>query len=187
MTLKRIVKNLIPLTMVLAMAGNSLTSQGATVTFTPDTTRVLRNPLQGWVMYLGRNWDENFWEEKGYDRMTVENGADTVKVSDYASCAYIRTSWVSFEPEEGQYAWNDPDSRLMKLIRSVNDRGLRIAFRIVIDGRDQGQNTPQYVFDAGAEGYYDPKAPGMNRSPYPDDPGCCHADDLGRSPHYLLW
>ena len=170
MTLKRIVKNLIPLTMVLAMAGNSLTSQGATVTFTPDTTRVLRNPLQGWVMYLGRNWDENFWEEKGYDRMTVEDGADTVKVSDYASCAYIRTSWVSFEPEEGQYAWNDPDSSLMKLIRSVNDRGLRIAFRIVIDGRDQGQNTPQYVFDAGAEGYYDPKAPGMNRSPYPDDP-----------------
>lgn len=36
-----------------------------TVNFEPDTLRVLRNPLQGWVMYLGRNWDENFWEEKG--------------------------------------------------------------------------------------------------------------------------
>lgn len=112
-----------------------------TVNFEPDTLRVLRNPLQGWVMYLGRTWDENFWEEKGYDHMKTTGGTTTVRVSDYASCAYIRTSWVSFEPEEGKYAWNDPDSRLMRLLRSVRERGLRIAFRIVIDGRDQGQNT----------------------------------------------
>ena len=140
------------------------------VTFQPDTLRVLRNPLQGWVMYLGRQWDENFWTDKGYDAIKVSDGDSTVRVSDYASCAYIRTSWASFEPEEGKYAWNDPDSRLMSLLRSVQDRGLRVAVRIVVDGRDQGQNTPQYVFDAGAEGYYDPKAPGKNRSPYPDDP-----------------
>ena len=139
------------------------------VHFTPDSTRVLRNPLSGWVMYMGRNWDENFWDTLGYDSMVTSEG-DTVRVSDYVSCAYMRTSWKSFEPEEGKYIWNDPDSRLMRLIRSVLDRGLRIAFRIVVDGRDQGQNTPQYVFDAGAEGYYDPKAPGKNRSPYPDDP-----------------
>lgn len=139
------------------------------VHFTPDSTRVLRNPLSGWVMYMGRNWDENFWDTLGYDSMVTSEG-DTVRVSDYVSCAYMRTSWKSFEPEEGKYIWNDPDSRMMRLIRSVLDRGLRIAFRIVVDGRDQGQNTPQYVFDAGAEGYYDPKAPGKNRSPYPDDP-----------------
>jgi len=138
--------------------------------FTADTTRVLRNPLSGWVMYLGRAWDEDFWNEKGYDSMKAAGETQTVRVSDYASCAYIRTSWASFEPEEGKYAWNDPDCRLMKLLRSVRDRGLRVAFRIVVDGRDQGQNTPQYVFDAGAEGYYDPKNPGKNRSPYPDDP-----------------
>lgn len=142
---------------------------GKRIEFTPDTTTVLRNPLQGWVMYLGRNWDENFWETQGYDRMVAKGSEETVKVSDYASCAYIRTSWVSLEPEEGQYIWNDPDSRLMKLLKSVTDRGLKLAFRIVIDGRDQGQNTPQYVFDAGAKGYYDPKNPGKNRSPYPDD------------------
>ncbi|MDE6154315.1 MAG: DUF4832 domain-containing protein, partial [Muribaculaceae bacterium] len=146
------------------------TAKERTVTFDGDSTTVLRNPLQGWVMYLGRTWNEEFWTEKGYDSMTVVGENEPVKVSDFATCAYIRTSWKSFEPEEGKYAWNDPDSRLMKLIKSVNDRGMRIAFRIVIDGRDQGQNTPQYVFDAGAEGYYDPKAPGKNRSPYPDDP-----------------
>lgn len=137
--------------------------------FTPDTVRVLRNPMQGWVMYLGRTWDDNFWTEKGYDSMVTSEG-DTVRVSDYASCAYIRTSWASFEPNEGEYAWNNPDSRIMRLINSVRKRGLRMAFRIVVDGRDQGQNTPQYVFDAGAKGYTDPKNPGKNLSPYPDDP-----------------
>jgi len=155
---------------VALLAVPCMQAQTRTVVFEPDTVKVLRNPLQGWVMYLGRTWDENFWDDKGYDCMKVDDDGNTVRVSDYASCAYMRTSWASFEPEEGHYIWNDPDSRLMKLIKSVNDRGLRIAFRIVIDGRDQGQNTPQYVFDAGADGYYDPKAPGQNRSPFPDDP-----------------
>lgn len=160
------------LTLIIMALGcvSTVAAREKTVTFEPDTTRVLRNPLQGWVMYLGRTWDENFWTERGYDSMKVPGRDETVKVSDYASCAYMRTSWASFEPREGEYIWNDPDSRLMKLIKSVNDRGLRVAFRIVIDGRDQGQNTPQYVFDAGAEGYYDPKAPGKNLSPYPEDP-----------------
>lgn len=31
-----------------------------TVCFKPDTLSVLKNPLTGWVMYLGRMWDENF-------------------------------------------------------------------------------------------------------------------------------
>lgn len=159
------------LTGILTWMSLTAANGGMTVNrYEPDSTRVLHNPLNGWVMYMGRNWDENFWTEKGYDSMKAAGETSPVRVSDYASCAYMRTSWVSFEPEEGKYIWNDPDSRLMKLIQSVLDRGLKIAFRIVIDGRDQGQNTPQYVFDAGAEGYYDPKNPGSNLSPYPDDP-----------------
>lgn len=156
------------LTLCTLLAGTR--AEAKLTTYQPDTERVLRNPLQGWVMYLGRQWDENFPDEQGYDAMHAAGIDSTVRVSDFATCAYIRTSWKSFEPEEGKYAWLYPDNRLMRLVRSVQDRGLRIAFRIVIDGRDQGQNTPQYVFDAGAEGYYDPKAPGQNRSPYPDDP-----------------
>lgn len=163
-TLKRIIFAIMILLSVSGINGARKT------VFEPDTLRVLRNPLQGWVMYLGRTWDENFWDERGYDNMKIAGDTASVRVSDYASCAYIRTSWASFEPAEGKYAWNDPDNRLMKLLRSVRDRGLRVAFRIVVDGRDQGQNTPQYVFDAGAEGYYDPKNPGKNLSPYPDDP-----------------
>lgn len=170
--MKHFAKTFIAVILMLASGASAAVAKQpeTTVTFAPDTTRVLRNPLQGWVMYLGRNFDENFWEERGYDHMHAAGLDEPVRVSDYATCAYIRTSWVSFEPEEGKYAWLDPDSRIMRLIRSVRDRGLRMAFRIVVDGRDQGQNTPQYVFDAGAQGYYDPKAPGQNRSPYPDDP-----------------
>ena len=49
-----------------------------TVTFVPDTVRVLDNPLCGWVMYLGKDWDrsqdENFWEQRGYDNMPADSG-----------------------------------------------------------------------------------------------------------------
>lgn len=137
--------------------------------FTPDTTTVLRNPLNGWVMYLRRDWDEHFWEQYGYDAMETSEGT-RVKVSDYANTAYVRTSWAAFEPEEGKYAWQDPDSRLNKLFRSILDRGMKLSFRIVVDGRDQRQNTPDYVFDAGAA-YFTSQVGGRKvRSPYPDDP-----------------
>ena len=135
-----------------------------------DTVRVLDNPLNGWVMYLNRNWDEAVWEKQGYDRMPADSGRLTVKVSDYASVAYLRTSWSAMEPEEGKYFWKDPDSRLCRLLKSVRDRGMKLAFRVVVDGRDQGANTPDYVFDAGA-GYYlqNPGRPDM-KTPYPQDP-----------------
>lgn len=45
-----------------------------TVCFEPDTTSVLKNPLTGWVMYLGRAWDENFWQTQRYDAMPVMVG-----------------------------------------------------------------------------------------------------------------
>ena len=139
------------------------------VEFTPDTTTVLRNPLNGWVMYLGRNWGPDFWTVLGYDAFPTSEGTE-VRVSDYANTAYVRTSWASFEPEEGKYAWDDPDSRLSRVFQSVLDRGMKLSFRIVVDGRDQGQNTPDYVFDAGAE-YFTAKVGNREvRSPYADDP-----------------
>ena len=164
--MKRFTKLFI-LAAIMCIAASSCSS--AKVTFTPDTETVLRNPLNGWVMYLRRDWDENFWQTYGYDAMPTSDGG-TVKVSDYANTAYVRTSWVSFEPEEGKYVWQDPDSRLGKLFRSILDRGMKLSFRIVVDGRDQRQNTPDYVFDAGAE-YFTSKVGNRTvRSPYPDDP-----------------
>lgn len=154
------------LTFVLAV---SCSRTEKTIEFAPDTETVLRNPLNGWVMYLGRRWNENFWTETDpqYDAMPTSDGT-TVRVSDYATTAYIRTHWSMLEPEEGKYVWRDPQSRISKLLKSCTDRGLRLAFRIVVDGRDQGQNTPMYVIDAGAEYYTEGK--GNHKSPYPDDP-----------------
>ena len=139
------------------------------VEFVPDTETVLKNPLNGWVMYLGRRWDADFWTETSpqYDAMPTSEGT-VVKVSDYATTAYIRTHWSMLEPEEGKYMWRDPDSRISRLLKSCTDRGLRLAFRIVVDGRDQGQNTPMYVINAGAEYYTEGK--GNHKSPYADDP-----------------
>ena len=86
--------------LVLAVVLTACTGE-RTVHFEPDTRTVLRNPLNGWVMYLRRDWDETFWERQGYDRMVTSTG-DTVRVSDYANTAYVRTSWRAFEPEEGK-------------------------------------------------------------------------------------
>lgn len=148
-----------------------LPAGNVTVKVAGDKKTVLRNPLNGWVMYMGRGWDENFWTTEGYDNMKVPELAKSVKVSDYASTCYIRTSWSSLNPSEGVYIWNDPNARLTKLLKSALDRNMRLSFRIVVDGRDQGLNTPQYVFDAGAASYADPNGNNgeSRKSPYPDD------------------
>lgn len=161
-------KWLMSLAAVLVLACHGIDAREV-VTFVPDTVTVLKNPLNGWVMYLGRRWDDDFWTkaEPQYDAMPTSEGT-VVKVSDYATTAYIRTHWSMLEPEEGKYQWRDPQSRIYRLLKSCTDRGLRLAFRIVVDGRDQGQNTPMYVLDAGAEYYTDGK--GNHKSPYPDDP-----------------
>lgn len=144
----------------------------STMSIEPDRTSVIRNPLNGWVMYLGRNFDENFWTSTGYDKMPVgTDGAQTARVWDYCGgTTYIRTSWASMEPEEGKYFWEDPDSRLNKLLLSVLEKGLKLAFRIVVDGRDQGQNTPMYVINAGAECFSAKVGEREVFTPYPDDP-----------------
>lgn len=134
-----------------------------------DSTRILKNPLTGWVMYLNRGWDSDFWEKSGYDHIPAVGGRE-LRVSDYARVAYIRTSWASMEPEEGKYFWIDQDSRISRLLRSCQERGLKLAFRIVVDGRDQGQNTPLYVREAGAEGFYNEIRGVQCFTPYADDP-----------------
>ncbi|MEJ5961539.1 DUF4832 domain-containing protein [Pedobacter immunditicola] len=131
-----------------------------------DSISVLRNPLNGWVMYASRNADESYWDTEFF----VPDLGKKVKAIDYASACYIRTSWSSLNPSDGVYAWNDPKSKVGKLIKGAQKRGLPIAFRIVVDGRDQGQNTPQFVFNAGAKYYLENKEHPDRQTPYPQDP-----------------
>lgn len=131
-----------------------------------NKTKVLRNPLNGWVMYASGSGEESYWDTEYW----VTDIAKTVKPIDYASACYIRTSWATFNPQDGVYAWRDPNTQIAKMINGAIKRGLPIAFRIVVDGRDQRQNTPQFVFDAGAKWYLaDPNYP-ARITPYPQDP-----------------
>nr|WP_199117558.1 DUF4832 domain-containing protein [Pedobacter sp. ASV28] len=131
-----------------------------------DSVSVLRNPLNGWVMYAARSADESYWDTEYF----VPEFNKKVKAIDYASACYLRTSWSSLNPKDGVYAWNDPKSKIGKLIKGAQKRGLPIAFRIVVDGRDQGQNTPQFVFDAGAKYYVENPEKPDRQTPYPQDP-----------------
>jgi len=145
---------------------HGVTAEYVSITPRYDSKTVLRNPLNGWVMYASRSADESYWDTEFF----VPELGKKVKAIDYASACYIRTSWSSLNPEDGVYTWNDPKSRISTLIRGAEERGLPIAFRIVVDGRDQGQNTPSFVFDAGAKYYLEnPEIPDR-QTPYPQDP-----------------
>lgn len=130
-----------------------------------DAHSILRNPLDGWVMYAPRTAGESYWDTT----FMVPALKKRVKAIDYASACYVRTSWRSLNPEDGVYAWNDSTSKIWKLIKGAEKRGLPIAFRVVVDGRDQGQNTPQFVFDAGARYYVENKAYPQRQTPFPQD------------------
>lgn len=112
-----------------------------------DRTSVLKNPMTGWVMYVSGSSDPSYFDTEFYVKSLGKN----VKVRDYASCFYVRTGWKTFNPEEGKYFWQDPDNELNKLYLRAQELGLPMAFRVVVDGRDQRENTPQWVFDKGAE------------------------------------
>ena len=57
-----------------------LPAGNVTVKITPDKKTVLRNPLNGWVIYMGRGWDENLWTTEGYDNVSVTELAEPLKV-----------------------------------------------------------------------------------------------------------
>ena len=152
--------------------GAAVSSNGS-ITMTEDKTSLIRNPAMGWNIYDDA-YDEvadagKFWQDM--DKYATE----------YASCLYIRWRWSELESSEGVYAWEDPESNFSRLVKGALDRGLHLAFRIIYDSGDNvRQATPQYVRDAGAQGYtyhdsfvteklndYDH---GSFWSPFPDDP-----------------
>jgi len=136
------------------------------ITPTYNSTAILRNPLNGWVMYGRRDATDTYWDSEFF----VPQLGTNVKAIDYASACYIRTSWRSLNPSPGVYTWRDLNSQMGKLINGVKTRGLPIAFRIVVDGRDQGENTPAYVFNAGAAYWLSNPAVPSQKTPFPQDP-----------------
>lgn len=145
---------------------DSKKAQGTLVKPNYNRSSVFRNPLNGWVMYGSGSGVESYWDTE----YNVPDLGKKVKAIDYASACYIRTNWATFNPANGVYAWRDPSTALYKMIKGAENRGLPIAFRIVVDGRDQGLNTPQFVFDAGAKYFVEDGAFPNRRTPFPQDP-----------------
>ncbi|SOD11803.1 DUF4832 domain-containing protein [Pedobacter xixiisoli] len=141
-------------------------AQGTLVKPNYNRSSTFRNPLNGWVMYGSGSGNPNYWDTEYY----VSDLGKRVKAIDYASACYIRTNWATFNPSNGVYAWRDPNSALYKMIKGALDRGLPISFRVVVDGRDQGLNTPQFVYDAGAKFYLENPSFPLRKTPYPQDP-----------------
>lgn len=123
-----------------------------------DTKSLIRNPCMGWGIY-----DDGFDGMQNAERYwSLQSDA----ANKYASFFYVRIFWSDLEPEQGKYAW-EHNSNYKKLIKGALDRGLKLAFRVYYDSRDDmRQATPDYVRQAGAAGYYT----NDKWSPYPDDP-----------------
>lgn len=133
-----------------------------------DNETIYNNPSMGWVQYYEfQDTDvDKYWAEM--DELYAQ-GLKT-------NILYIRNPWSWYEPSEGNYAWNDPDSRLSKLISGARARGIQLAFRVLVDSSDAFQQaTPEYVFKAGASWYKtdrtDDTAPEIDaKDPYINDP-----------------
>lgn len=158
------IQNLLLLVLLLVACGNKTT----TVKVPVDTERVIRNPLNGWVMYATGNLSADMFD--AYDKMEVPGLDVYVHVSDYANTLYLRTSWTLFNPEEDVYAW-DVNDEFKWLINYAKERGLKLAFRVVVDSRDKPYDfTPAFVREAGAEGFESKSGKRTVWSPYCDDP-----------------
>lgn len=139
----------------------------AAVEFEPDMTSLVRNPMTGWALYD----DANDYVADAAEYWDDQN----VIAEKFGSIFYWRSRWSELEPEEGKYAW-DCDENFKALIQGALDRGLKLAFRVYIDGQDNIYNgTPDFVRTAGAEGYpshrlWDAEGVDNNWTPYADDP-----------------
>ncbi|MBE8721555.1 DUF4832 domain-containing protein [Sphingobacterium sp. Ka21] len=130
-----------------------------TVTFYPKTTGLIKNPMMGWGIYS----DLSDYTDNYAGDMQFWTKFDALNIDRYATHLYIRWPWSAYEGAKGQYAW-DTNPFFKLLVEGAKQRGLKLAFRVYVDSRDYAtSSTPQYVRDAGAQGY------GTPWSPYADD------------------
>lgn len=146
------------------LSGCTSTVKKQSVSYTPDTLSILRNPAMGWVMYE-EGWSFNQKHRKWYDPVKFWEEMDEVQAHQYANILYIRVLWNVLEPEEGKYAWIY-DEEYKNYIQKAKDRGLKLAFRVFFDN-----GVPDFVYEAGAHSTLEPPlSRPKDKMPYFDDP-----------------
>lgn len=141
-----------------------------TVVIAADKEKMLRNPLNGWVLYGSGTPTSaaDYWSK--LDNIKVPGVANLVKIEEFAGTLYIRTSWTLLNPSEGVYGW-DTNEPFKAMLNGARQRKMKLAFRVVIDSRDKAEDfTPAYVKNAGVQGYTTQTGSKTVWSPYPDDP-----------------
>jgi len=142
-------------------------------TFTEDTSRFLRNPGMGWMIYIDQDGSTVTPGHPGRYLDAAAWWKEMDAAAAQASVLYLRLPWIEFEPSEGQYAW-EQNANYQAIIQGALDRGLQLAFRVYVDCSDcQLQATPLWVRGAGARGKLqveNPGAGGPKWNPFLEDP-----------------
>ena len=120
-----------------------------------DHGRALINPGMGWTMHFYSNILANYGS--GLEP------SDTVDDFPGLGAVYLRVPWAFIEPEEGHFVWELLDTPAQRWI----DKGRQVAFRITATESWLYHATPEWVFDAGAQGY---DVEGNFMEPEYDDP-----------------
>lgn len=180
---------------VLVPAALAEDQQGADLSV--DYASFYQNPSSGWVIYLEGfessvynrfrdgtptqilNWNarnkglsvqvnEDATSAREFTRQMDELIAEGLPVQ----ILYIRQPWSWFEPTEGNYAWNNPDSALYVVEHWAREHNIQLAFRIITNTSACAvQAVPNWVFDAGTRSYKQSYENVKNANePFMDDP-----------------
>ena len=106
-----------------------------------DNNKALVNPGMGWTMHYYSNVLTNYGSKL--------EPSDTLDDFPGLSTVYLRVPWSFIELEEGKFNWELLDTPAQRWI----EKGKRVAFRVSAEESWMKFATPEWVKEAGAEGY----------------------------------
>ncbi len=106
-----------------------------------DNNKALVNPGMGWTMHFYSNVLTNYGSKL--------EPSDTLDDFPGLSTVYLRVPWSFIELEEGKFNWELLDTPAQRWI----EKGKRVAFRVSAEESWMKFATPEWVKEAGAEGY----------------------------------
>jgi len=106
-----------------------------------DNKKALVNPDMGWTMHYYSNIITNYGSKL--------EPSDTLDDFPGLSTVYLRVPWAFIEPKEGRFNWELFDTPAQRWI----EKGKRVAFRISAEESWMKFATPEWVKNAGAEGF----------------------------------
>lgn len=106
-----------------------------------DHGQALINPSMGWTIHFYSNIISNYGSKL--------DPSDTLDDFPGLSVAYLRVPWAFLEPSEGEFTWELLDTPAQRWI----SKGKRIALRISCCESWMRYATPEWVKNAGAQGY----------------------------------